>query len=135
MTASPARILFFDGVCNLCTGTVKWVIRNDKRGVFRFAPLQGETGAAFLRAHGLGTDVHDTFVYFRDGKVLDRSTAALHGARDLGFPWNLAYPLIIVPRFLRDAVYKLIARNRYRWFGGQDSCMVPTPAVMVLFVG
>ena len=135
MTAGPARILFFDGVCNLCSGTVRWIIKRDKRGVFRFAPLQGETGAAFLRVHGLCTDAHDTFIYFRDGKVLDRSTAALHVVRDLGFPWNMVYPLIIVPRFLRDAVYKLIARNRYRWFGRQDSCMVPTPEVVGRFVG
>ncbi|HMW96483.1 MAG TPA: thiol-disulfide oxidoreductase DCC family protein [Flavobacteriales bacterium] len=135
MMPDPDRILFFDGVCNLCTGTVEWIIRHDVRGVFRFASLQGEHGQAFLRGQTLPTSAHATFIYLRNGKVLDRSTAALQVARDLGFPWNTAYLLILVPRFLRDAVYALIARNRYRWFGRRDKCMVPTEEVRERFVG
>lgn len=134
MTAGPTRILYFDGVCNLCTGTVRWIIRHDERGVFHFASLQGEAGTTFRRANGLRTDAYDSFIYFRDGQVLERSTAALHVARDLGLPWRLAYGFIVVPRFLRDAVYGLIARNRYRWFGRKDTCMTPTPALMGRFV-
>lgn len=135
MAPVPTRILYFDGVCNLCTGVVQWIIRRDRKAAFRFASLQGDTGTAFLRAHGRNTAAHDSFIYFRDGRVLDRSTAALHVARDLGFPWNLAYLLILVPRFLRDAVYDLIARNRYRWFGKRESCMVPTEEIRGRFVG
>lgn len=129
------RLLFFDGVCNLCTGVVQFIIKRDKRGVFRFASLQSAAGEAFLSAHGMPTDAYASFVYVRKGRVLVRSTAALNIARDLGGLWSLAYGFIIVPPFLRDAIYGFVARNRYKWFGRKDECMLPTPELKARFVG
>lgn len=135
MSTGSGRILYFDGLCTLCNGTVRWIIRHDRRAVIRFASLQGEAGVDFLRSNGLASGTPGTFIYHRDGKVLDRSTAALRVAGDLGLPWKLAMVFILVPRPLRDAVYNVIARNRYRWFGMEEVCMVPSPELQGRFVG
>jgi predicted DCC family thiol-disulfide oxidoreductase YuxK len=131
----PDRLLFFDGVCNLCNGLVQFIIRHDAHGRFRFAALQSETGQRFLHLHGRTSQNLDSLVYWRNGRVLTRSTAALNVARDLGGFWPLAYGLIMVPRFIRDAAYDLIARKRYRWFGRRETCMVPTPELRERFPG
>lgn len=130
----PDRLLFFDGVCNLCNGLVQFIIRNDRRKRFRFAALQSDAGQRFLEAHGLAEAGLDSLVYSRKGQVLTRSTAALNVARDLGGLWPLAYALILVPRFIRDAAYDLVARKRYRWFGKREVCMVPTAALLSRFM-
>lgn len=130
----PDHLLFFDGVCNLCNGLVRFIIRHDRHKRFRFAPLQTEAGNKFLSAHGLVSSSLDTLVYLRKGKVLVRSAAALNVARDLGGPWTLAYGFILVPRFIRDAVYDLVARKRYRWYGKRDTCMVPAHELRERFV-
>lgn len=130
----PDHLLFFDGVCNLCNGLVQFIIRHDKRARFRFAPLQSAAGQRFLRTHGLATGGFDSLVYFRKGDVLTRSTAALNVARDLGGIWAMGHAFILVPRFLRDAAYDLVARTRYRWFGKRGACMVPTAALRARFM-
>lgn len=130
----PEHLLFFDGVCNLCNGLVRFILRHDERGRFRFASLQGAPGQRFLHTHGLATGSLDSLVYWRKGEVLTRSTAALNVARDLGGLWSLAYAFILVPRFIRDAAYDLVARERYRWFGKRDTCMVPTAELRERFV-
>lgn len=122
----PDHLLLFDGVCNLCNGTVRFVIRHDQKQLFRFAPLQSAAAQAILRNHGLDTTRLTSLVYFRKGRVLVRSSAALHVARDLGGAWRIAFAFILVPRWMRDAFYNLVARKRYRWFGRQDHCMVPS---------
>ena len=126
--------ILFDGVCNLCNTLVQFVIRHDAAGQFRFASLQSDSGQTLLTQHGLRTSNFDTFVYIRNGAAYTQSTAGLLVLRDLGGGWQLLYPLIIVPRFIRDAVYKLIARNRYRFFGRQDACMIPTPELKSRFL-
>ncbi len=123
----PDHLLLFDGVCNLCNGLVRFIIRHDRRKRFHFAPLQSDAGQAVLQRHDLATSNFDTLVYFRKGVVLTRSTAALNVARDLRGAWGMAYAFILVPPSLRDAVYDLISRKRFNWFGKRDSCMVPTP--------
>lgn len=128
------RLLLFDGVCNLCTGAVKFVIQRDRHARFRFASLQSGLGERWLRENKMPMDAYASLIYLRNGRALLKSTAALNIARDLGGAWPLAYAFIIVPRFLRDAVYDLIARNRYKWFGRQDTCMVPTPELRARFV-
>ncbi|MEO8066965.1 MAG: thiol-disulfide oxidoreductase DCC family protein [Flavobacteriales bacterium] len=133
-TTTPARLLLFDGVCNLCTGVVQFVIKRDKSQRFRFASLQSSVGENFLQENKMPTDEFASFVYLRDGKVLMRSDAALNIARDIGGLWTLAYGFVIIPRFLRDAVYNWVARNRYRWFGKTDVCMLPTPELKARFV-
>ena len=130
----PEYLLFFDGVCNLCNGLVHFIIRRDKRGRFRFASLQSEVGQRFLQTHGLAESHLDSLVYWRKGKMLTRSSAALNVASDLGGPWAFAYFFMLVPRFIRDAVYDLVARKRYRWSGKRDACMVPTSELRERFL-
>ena len=127
-------MLLFDGVCNLCNGLVRFIIRHDGRKRFHFAPLQSAAGQLALQRHGLATSDFNTLVYFRKGNVLTRSTAALNVARDLGGAWLIGYAFIIVPRFVRDAVYDLVSRKRFNWFGKLDSCMVPTPELRSRFL-
>ena len=128
-------VVLFDGVCNLCTGVVQFVIRHDQAGRIRFAALQSAAGQALLAQYGLSTSDLNTVVYIKDGQAQVRSTAALSLLGDLGGPWRwLAALLRVVPRGLRDAVYGLVARNRYRLFGKRDSCLLPTPEHMGRFL-
>lgn len=128
-------VVLFDGVCNLCNGSVQFIVRRDPYGYFRFASLQSEPGRSLLREHGL--DPADLFsvILVEDGKVYARSDAALRIARRLSGVWRAAGALRVLPRSLRDRVYDLVARNRYRWFGRRDACMVPTPELRERFLG
>ena len=128
-------ILLFDGVCNLCNNSVQWVIRHDAREQFRFAALQSDTGQALLRATGAPHESIDSVVLIENGRFLQRSDAALALLRRIGGAWSMMYGFRAFPRFLRDGVYNWIARNRYRWFGKQESCMMPTPELRRRFVG
>ena len=121
------HILLFDGVCNLCNAAVQWVLLRDKSDKFRFASLQSEKGQELMQPFGLNTDQIDSVILISGEKVFIESDAALHIARLLGFPWNLAVVFFIVPRFIRNSVYRWIARNRYRWYGKRDECMLPRP--------
>jgi predicted DCC family thiol-disulfide oxidoreductase YuxK len=128
-------VILFDGVCNLCSGIVQFVIRHDPPpGQFKMAALQSEAGQRLLREHGLPTDDFDSFVLIEPGGAYVRSTAALRVTRRLGFPRSLAYGLIIVPRPLRDVVYRWIARNRYRWFGQREACLMPDAELRARFL-
>jgi predicted DCC family thiol-disulfide oxidoreductase YuxK len=119
--------ILFDGVCNLCNGSVRFIIARDPAARFRFAPLQSAAADALLREAGAVVPLPDSMVLVQDGRVFVRSDAALRVARGLRFPWPLAYGCIIVPRFIRDRVYDFIAAHRYRWFGRREHCMIPTP--------
>lgn len=120
-------VVLFDGVCNLCSGAVQWIIRRDTDAAYRFAPLQSDVGAEYLRECGLSTDTMETFVLVEDGECYTKSTAALKIGVGLGGIYLLLYPFLYVPRPIRDAVYDFIASRRYNWFGRKDECMVPTP--------
>ena len=136
MSKSQERpILLFDGVCNLCNGAVKFIIAQDPKGKYAFASLQSAVGEALLRRHNLPTQYIDTVVLVEDGKVYTRSSAGLRVAKGLGGVWALLYVFMVVPRPIRDAVYDFIARNRYRWFGRQESCMLPSPEIAERFLG
>ena len=132
MTKEPAVVLF-DGVCNLCNGAVQFVIRRDPRERFRLAAQQSEAASALLSQAGSGP-LPDSLVLVEEGRIWTRSAAVLRIARGLRWPWPLAYGLIVVPRPLRDWAYARIARNRYRWFGRRDSCMVPIPELQQRFL-
>ncbi len=125
----PERLVLFDGVCNLCSGVVRFIIRHDRRCRFHFAPLQGSTAARL----GLPANA-DSLVYLRKDEWLTESAAALAIARDLGWPWRALLVLHAWPRFLRDAAYRFIARHRYRWFGRKAACMVPDAATAARFL-
>ena len=120
-------ILLFDGVCNLCNGSVQWVIAHDKKGIFRFAALQSEAGQAALQQLGRDQITFDSVVLIAGSKVFTKSDAAIEIAKQLGGFWALAPVLKICPRFIRNKVYDWVARNRYRWFGKKAQCMLPRP--------
>ncbi|GAB4487659.1 MAG: thiol-disulfide oxidoreductase DCC family protein [Saprospiraceae bacterium] len=120
-------ILLFDGVCNLCNASVQWVLKRDRNGIFKFAALQSEIGQRLLQQFGFSQENFDTVVLVDGEKVFTRSDAPLEIARRLGGLWSLFFVFKIIPRFLRDAVYNWVARNRYRWFGRREECMLPRP--------
>lgn len=127
-------IILFDGVCNFCNASVNFVLKRDQDDRFRFAPLQSDKGRQLQAAHGLEDGKTDSFVLITGGKAFTESTAALQVARRLGFPWNMLWAFMIVPPFIRNAVYRFIARRRYKWFGKKDQCMVPDESMRNKFL-
>lgn len=134
MAAAPPIVLF-DGVCNLCNGSVQFLLKRDREARFRFAALQSDTGRSLLAEHGLDPNALSSVVLIEDGKIWQESSAALRIARYLPGAWKLLRVFAAVPRPLRDAVYRWIARNRYRWFGKTETCWLPTPELKARFLG
>lgn len=132
-----APVVLFDGVCNLCNGAVQFILDHDRTKVLRFASLQSDRGQALLRAHGIPIPEGDpeSIVLIQDGHAYERSTAALQIAAHLTAPWSWIRICLVVPRFVRDLVYKLIAKNRYRVFGKTNECRVPTPELRTRMIG
>ena len=127
-------IVLFDGVCNFCNGAVNFVIEHDRSGYFKFAPLQSEIGEQMIAKYRIEKAETDSVVLVEDDKVYLRSSAALRIARKLGGIWSWAYALIIIPSPIRDIAYRLFAKYRYRLFGKQDACMMPTPEIRARFL-
>ena len=132
--ASSSGTILFDGVCNLCNGFVQFVIRRDAAAYFRFAALQSEEGQKLLKDHGLPTQKFSTILLLENGQLYTQSTAALRIFRKLGLGWKLLSLLRVVPAFLRNPLYNFVSRNRYRWFGQRESCMLPTPELKTRFL-
>lgn len=128
------HIILFDGVCNLCNSAVQFVIKRDKKGIFKFASLQSQAGKELLSRIGLRDHPLRSFVYIQGDKVYTRSDAALRVAQHLSFPTRLLAAFLIVPRFIRNFCYDAIARNRYRIFGKRAECMMPTPELKQKFL-
>lgn len=131
--ASPATesvhetpILLFDGVCNLCHGSVLFVLGHERRPELRFCALESAPGIQLLTQHGLGSNYRGSLVLIEAGKAFLKSDAALRVASYLKWPWSWGRAGMIFPRGLRDWAYDIIARNRYRWFGRHDACLLPT---------
>jgi predicted DCC family thiol-disulfide oxidoreductase YuxK len=127
-------IVLFDGVCNLCTSTVQFIIKRDPHGYFTFASLQSEVGRTLLEEHGLQSDALDTFVLVEGSRYFTRSDAALRVAQHLSGGWALLRVLSLIPKPMRDWGYTVIARNRYRWFGTHETCMVPSRDILDRFL-
>lgn len=127
-------IILFDGVCNLCSGSVQFIIQRDPQARFRFASLQSDTGRRLQTELGIDPEALDSILLIEDGRWSRESDAALRIARGLRGPWKLLTVFRIVPRFLRDRVYRFIARHRYRWFGKSESCWLPTPELRSRFL-
>lgn len=141
-------VVLFDGVCNLCNGAVQFIIDHEASSgePLRFAALQSEAAkellaqafgaehAERLRQGATGSGGPDSMVFIEDGRGYSHSTAVLRMARRLRLPWKLGYAGLLLPRLLRDALYRFIARNRYRWFGKSESCRVPTPELRARFL-
>lgn len=136
MDAEPTIILF-DGHCNLCNRIVRFVVKRDMRAHFRFASLQSDAAHRICASAGYALPAvrdPDTIVVIRDGRALERSDAALAIAAGLRFPWPLLGVFRAIPRGVRDRLYRVVARNRYRWFGRSDTCMIPTPELRARFI-
>jgi len=133
-TPEEHPIVLFDGVCNLCTGAVQFIIRHDPEGRFRFAPLQSQVGEQLAEECGVPTDELETMVVIDDGECYTRSDAALRIAHHLGGVYRLLSPLGVLPKRVRDVVYNLVAEHRYTVFGQRDQCMVPTPDIRSRFL-
>ena len=131
MSQEKRTILFFDGVCNLCNGFIDFLVSRDRNKKLLYAPLQGPTAQELVPDH---TVELKSVVLYKEGKVYTESTAALLTIAELGGAWKLLKVYFIFPAFLRDIVYKLIAKNRYRMFGQKDTCRLPTPEERALFL-
>jgi predicted DCC family thiol-disulfide oxidoreductase YuxK len=122
INTTERHILLFDGVCNLCNGLVRFIMKRAKNKRFKFIPLQSPQGLSMLKNYGLPVDDLDTVVFISGEKYYLRSSAILHVLKELGGIWKLFYIFIIIPRFLRDFIYNIIAKTRYKIFGRQDTC-------------
>jgi predicted DCC family thiol-disulfide oxidoreductase YuxK len=128
-------LILFDGVCNLCDSSVQFILLRDKKDRFRFASLQSDYGQNILKQHNLPTEKFNSLALIENGKLYQRSTGALRIARRLKGAWPMLFAFIIIPPFIRNFVYDFIARNRYRWFGKKESCMMPRPEWKQKFLG
>jgi predicted DCC family thiol-disulfide oxidoreductase YuxK len=127
-------VILFDGFCNLCNSSVQFVIERDPNQIFRFASLQSDFAKEYLIQFQISPTSLDSFILIEDHKVYTRSTAALRVAKKLNRLWPWLYAFIIVPPFIRNAVYNYIAKNRYKWFGKKERCWMPTPALKSRFL-
>lgn len=127
-------VVLFDGVCNLCNRSVQFIIKRDHSSQFYFAALQSEYGRKQKRELGIPDSSMQSIILVRGNQYFQRSSAVLEIASMLGGVWSVLYVLKIIPRFLRDWIYNGIANNRYRWFGRQDQCMIPTPELKARFL-
>lgn len=128
-------LVIFDGICNLCNGAVQWIIRRDPTMNIRFVALQSPKAQQILRNHGINGHTIESIIVIDTERVYSESDAALRICRYLRWPWPIIYHLRIIPRPWRDAIYRWIARNRYRWFGKRVQCMIPTPTQQNRFLG
>jgi predicted DCC family thiol-disulfide oxidoreductase YuxK len=130
------KLILFDGVCNLCNNSVQYVIMQDKKNLFMFAPLQGQVGMSIIKKFNIDANKIDSILlYYPDKNTINyKSTAALKIASQLGFPTSILTVFLIVPAVIRNWVYDFIAKNRYKWYGKSDACMIPTPELKNKFL-
>jgi predicted DCC family thiol-disulfide oxidoreductase YuxK len=128
------NLVIFDGVCNFCTKSVQFILQHESDNVIRFAPLQSSTGSRLMRELGIDPEDAETFVFISDGKAFTKSDAALMLAQHLRGGWRILRVFRLLPRPVRDWAYGVLARNRYRWFGRYDKCMVPSPEFRERFI-
>jgi predicted DCC family thiol-disulfide oxidoreductase YuxK len=124
---SNARLMVFDGLCNLCSGGARWVQRHKIEPPFRLVPMQSDLGRSLLAQHGYDPNDPLTFLVLDGGRCLTQSDAWIHLVAAAGGAWRLIYATRVIPQPLRNSVYRLIARNRYRWFGRRTACYIPQP--------
>ncbi len=126
-------IVLFDGVCNFCNSSVQFIIKRDKAHQLRFGSLQSASGMQLKKQYAIPDDL-DSVILIENGKYYAKSSAALHIADYFGVGWNLLKICFLVPRFIRDFFYDMIAKNRYKWFGKKETCMLPSKEQRALFL-
>ena len=131
---SGHAIIVFDGVCALCNGWVRFLLRHDREQRYRYAAMQSDSGRQLLAAHGLDPDDPSSFLLIEHGQAWTDTDAIRRVVVGLGGIWRIAHALALLPRALRDRGYRLVARNRYRWFGRHATCFVPTPQQRARFL-
>lgn len=131
--ANPGLVILFDGYCNLCSAAVQFILKWDKKSQFKFASLQSDFAEKNLAAQHRKQNP-ESIVLLENGEIYFQSSAAFRIAKRLSYPVKLLYVFSIFPRFITDAVYKVIAKNRYRWFGKKQSCWIPTPELKERFL-
>ncbi|HAV53785.1 MAG TPA: thiol-disulfide oxidoreductase [Aequorivita sp.] len=134
MESKNHKIILFDGVCNLCNGAVTFIIKRDKKDVFKFAALQSEIGRELTSKFNIDTSKVDSIILIDGEKHYEKSSAALRIAKYLSGAYPLLFGFMVVPKFIRNAVYDYIAKNRYKWFGKKESCMIPTAELKSKFL-
>jgi predicted DCC family thiol-disulfide oxidoreductase YuxK len=120
-------VVLFDGVCKLCNGSVNFVIRRDRKRRLKFASLQSEYGRTVLKKHAMELNSMDSMMLLEGERLTVKSTAIIRISKYLGGAWPLCMIALVIPRFIRDFIYDIIAKNRYRWFGKYDTCRLPDP--------
>lgn len=134
-TMENKKIILFDGVCNLCNSSVQFVIKRDKKDIFRYAALQSETGQELVKQRHIDTNKVDSIILIEPGVAYyTKSDAALEIAQELGGLWKLSSIFSWIPTSIRNSIYDFVAKNRYKWFGKQESCMIPTPELKAKFL-
>jgi predicted DCC family thiol-disulfide oxidoreductase YuxK len=129
------KIILFDGVCNLCNSWVQFVIKNDKKDAFRFVALQSDLGQEIIHYIGIGSQNIDSIILYQPTVAYYyKSSAVLEIAKILGGIYSLVWIFKIIPKDVRDAMYDYIAKNRYKWYGKKESCMIPTPEIKAKFL-
>jgi predicted DCC family thiol-disulfide oxidoreductase YuxK len=134
VSPDAGAVIVFDGVCALCSRWVRFLLRFDQRGRYRFAAMQGAHGRALLQQHGLDPDDPLSFLLVKQGRAWSDTDAIVRVLAGLGGAWKAAHVLRVVPRGWRDRAYRALARNRYRWFGRHEQCFLPTPAQAARFL-
>lgn len=133
MNSQHNKIVLFDGVCNFCNSSVQFIIKHDTSNSLKFASLQSSIGQALLNKYAIPKDV-DSVIFIENNQAYTKSSAALKIANYFGGFWKLLQIFMIVPTFIRNFFYDIIAKNRYRWFGKKDSCMLPSPEIRNRFL-
>ncbi len=128
------RLILFDGVCSFCNYWVNFAIKRDRKKKLHFTPLQGETAKWLLPQYNLNPTSLSSVIFIDSGKAWTQSSAAIRICKHLDGGWKLFYGLMIIPKFIRDFLYNIIARNRYKWFGKKENCMMPTPELRERFL-
>jgi predicted DCC family thiol-disulfide oxidoreductase YuxK len=129
------KIILFDGVCNLCNGALTFIIKHDKKDIFRFASLQSEIGKKLVEDRGMNPEDLDSIILIDPGFAYYRkSTAALEISRELSGGYSFLKNFLFIPEGLRDGIYNFVANNRYKWYGKKESCMIPTPELKSKFI-
>ena len=131
----PNKLILFDGVCNLCDEVINFIIKKDRKRLFRYTSLQSTIGKKLSIEYGLPTNNYKTFIYIKKGSIYVKSNAVLEICKDMGFPWNSLYiSKFVIPVFLRNMIYAFVSKNRYFFFGKKEYCQIPTKELKDLFL-